>query len=67
MKKILIIGKKSFVGSNLKKYLSKFFKVDHLSFEKKLKFIETERPADFIVVRPSNDRHSHPVTFHELV
>lgn len=37
MKKILIIGKKSFIGSNLKKYLSKFFKVDHLSFEKVFK------------------------------
>ena len=37
MKKILIIGKKSFVGSNLKKYLSKFFKVDHLSFEQVFK------------------------------
>ena len=33
MNKILIIGKKSFLGSNLKKYLSKYFKVDNYSFE----------------------------------
>ena len=31
--KILIIGKKSFIGSNLKKYFSKKIKTDHLSFE----------------------------------
>ena len=37
MKRILIIGKKSFLGSNLKFYLSKFYKVDILSFEKVLK------------------------------
>ena len=34
MKKILIIGKKSFLGSNLKIYLSKFYKVDCHSYEK---------------------------------
>lgn len=34
MKKILIIGKKSFLGSNLKIYLSKFYKVDSYSYEK---------------------------------
>ena len=34
MKKILIIGKKSFLGSNLKIYLSKFYKVDCYSYEK---------------------------------
>jgi len=33
MNKILIIGKKSFLGSNLKKYLSKNLKVDNFSFE----------------------------------
>jgi dTDP-4-dehydrorhamnose reductase len=33
MKKILIIGKKSFIGSYLKIYLSKFFKVDNYTFE----------------------------------
>ena len=33
MNKILIIGKNSFIGSNLKKYLSKEFKVKNLSFE----------------------------------
>ena len=34
MKKILIIGRKSFLGSNLKIYLSKFYKVDCYSYEK---------------------------------
>lgn len=34
MKKILIIGKNSFLGSNLKIYLSKFYKVDGCSYEK---------------------------------
>ena len=42
MKKILIIGKKSFIGSNLSIYLSKFFKLDNYTFEvvmkKKKKF-----------------------------
>ena len=33
MNKILIIGKKSFLGSYLKKYLSKKFLVDNFSFE----------------------------------
>ena len=34
MKKILIIGKKSFIGSNLKKYLSKNYDVDIIDFKK---------------------------------
>lgn len=34
MQKILIIGRKSFLGSNLKIYLSKYFDVDSISFEK---------------------------------
>ena len=32
-KKILIIGKKSFIGSSLKNYLSKFFYVKSISYE----------------------------------
>jgi len=32
-KKVLIIGKKSFIGSNLKNYLSKFFEVKSISYE----------------------------------
>lgn len=42
MKKILIIGKKSFLGSNLTIYLSKYYNVNNLSFneviKKKIKF-----------------------------
>ena len=30
---ILIIGKKSFIGQNVKKYLSNYFKVSNFSFE----------------------------------
>lgn len=37
MKKILIIGKKSFLGSNLKTYLSKYYEVEQFSFEKVIK------------------------------
>ena len=37
MKRVLIIGRKSFLGSNLKFYLSKVYKVDKLSFEEVLK------------------------------
>ena len=33
MNKILIIGKTSFIGTSLKKYLKKYFKIDILSFE----------------------------------
>ena len=36
MNKILIIGQNSFIGSNLKKYLSKKYQVTNLSFEKVL-------------------------------
>ena len=32
-KKLLIIGKKSFIGSNLKNYLSKYFDVNAISYE----------------------------------
>ena len=37
MKSILIIGKKSFIGSNLKNYLKKFYRVDCLTFEDVIK------------------------------
>lgn len=37
MKDILIIGKKSFLGSNLKKYLSIYFNVRNSSFEEFIK------------------------------
>ena len=37
MIKILIIGKKSFLGSNLTRYLSKYFRVNNYSFEEVLK------------------------------
>ena len=37
MKRILIIGKKSFIGSNLKKYLKKFYKINCFSFEDVIK------------------------------
>ena len=35
--KILIVGKKSFIGSNLKKYLSKYYKLNQLSYENTIK------------------------------
>ena len=48
MNKILIIGKKSFLGSNLKKYLSKNFEVNGYSFEQ----IKKIKPEYF-------DKYSH--------
>jgi len=36
-KKILIIGKNSFIGSNIKKNLSKFFYIKNISFEQAMK------------------------------
>ena len=41
MNKILIIGQNSFIGSNLKKYLSKKFNVINLSFEEVINKNET--------------------------
>ena len=32
MKKILIIGKRGFIGNNLSKYLKKIYKIDYISF-----------------------------------
>ena len=37
MIKILIIGKKSFLGSNLNLYLSKFYEIEMLSYEQAIK------------------------------
>ena len=37
MIKILIIGKKSFLGSNLNLYLSKFYEIEILSYEQSIK------------------------------
>ena len=37
MKKILIVGKRGFIGNNLSKYLKKFYKVKHKSFKDTIK------------------------------
>ena len=47
--KILIIGKKSFLGFNIKKYLSKFYNVDCYSFE------------DFIKKKIFKQKYSHVI------
>ena len=36
-KKILIVGKKSFIGANLNIYLSNFFSVKKISFDQAIK------------------------------
>ena len=38
MKRILIIGKRGFIGNNLYKYLKKFYKVKQISFKEFVKF-----------------------------
>ena len=57
MNKILIIGKKSFLGSNLKKFLSKKFIVDNFSFE----IINKKKPIFF-------NKYSHVIntSIHQL-
>ena len=56
MKKILIIGKRGFIGKNLNKYLKKFYKVKHIAF-KDLKKFKT-RINDFnYIINTSINKH----------
>ena len=49
MKKILIIGKRGFIGNSLSKYLNKFYKVKQISFKDLNKFKSKINNFDYIV------------------
>ena len=49
MKKILIIGKRGFIGNSLSKYLNKFYKVKQISFKDLNKFKSIINNFDYIV------------------
>ena len=49
MTKFLIIGKRGFLGNNLKKYLKKYFYVNHINFNKINKFKSKLNLFDYII------------------
>lgn len=49
MKKILIIGKRGFIGNSLSKYLKKFYKIKQISFKDLNKFKSIINYFDYIV------------------
>ena len=49
MKKILIIGKRGFIGNNLSKYLRKFFNVTHQNFKNFIKSKLKINNFDYII------------------
>ncbi len=49
MKKILIIGKRGFIGNNLKRYLKKYYSVNHESFSKLNQFKFSIKKFDYVI------------------
>ena len=49
MKKILIIGKRGFIGNNLSKYLKRYFNVSHKSFNELKQFKLNIKKFDFVI------------------
>ena len=49
MIKILIVGKRGFIGNNLKTYLKRYFKVNHISFSKINRFKSKLKLFDYII------------------
>ena len=64
---VLIIGKKSFLGSNLKIYLSKFFKTDNFSYEeifkKKNSFFDKYSHIINTSIHPNYIKHKYNKNF----
>lgn len=57
MKKILIIGKRGFIGTNLYKYLKKYFYVKNISFGDLIKFKKKLNQFDFIINTSINKKY----------
>ena len=55
MNKILIIGKKSFLGSNLKRYLSNFYDVDIYPYEKIKKKVGLNKDSNVMLIGCEGD------------
>ena len=49
MKKILIIGKRGFIGNNLSIYLKRFFKITHKNFKDSIKIKSKMNNFDYII------------------
>ena len=57
MKKILIVGKRGFIGSNLSKYLKKFYKVKHKSFTDTVKIKFKINNFDYVINTSINQNY----------
>jgi nucleoside-diphosphate-sugar epimerase len=57
MKKILIIGKRGFIGNNLAKYLKKFYSVKHIGFKDLKKFKTKINSFNYIVNTSTNKNY----------
>lgn len=57
MKKILIVGKRGFIGSNLSKYLKKFYKVKHKSFRDTIKLKFKINNFDYVINTSINQNY----------
>ena len=57
MKKILIIGKRGFIGNSLYKYLKKFYKVRQISFKDLGKFKSKINNFDYVVNTSINENY----------
>ena len=57
MKKILIVGKRGFIGNNLSKYLKKFYKVKHKSFRDTIKIKFKINNFDYVINTSINQNY----------
>lgn len=57
MKKILIIGKRGFIGNNLRKYLKKYYKVSHKSFGKLNQYKFNIEKFDYVINTSINQNY----------
>ena len=57
MKKILIIGKRGFIGNNLAKYLKRFYNVKHIGFKDLNKFKSKINNFNYIVNTSTNKNY----------
>ena len=57
MKKVLIVGKRGFIGNNLAKYLKRFYNLKHISFKDLEKIKSKLNNFDFIVNTSTNKNY----------